>query len=62
MSIAACGTNGDYRPATVIDTGCDWTFYIYLTDSDITNLSSQAKRQILTHNETRQARCEKETK
>jgi len=62
MSVTSCAKNGEYQPTKIIDTGCDWTSYIYLSDKDINTISEPAARQILTHNEIRQARCEKETK
>lgn len=57
MLISGCATNGETPALVVIDTGCDWTKYIYLTDHDIDVMSPSAKRQILTHNETRESQC-----
>ncbi|EOY3601263.1 hypothetical protein ABKV27_04925 [Enterobacter hormaechei] len=57
MLIASCVTRGSVP--VVIDTGCDWVKPIYLTDHDIDVLDRQTKRDILAHNKTRQANCQK---
>jgi len=43
----------------VVDTACDWVKPIYLTDHDIDVLDRQTKRDILAHNKSWQANCQK---
>jgi len=46
----------------VIDTACDWVKPIYLTDHDIEVMDRQTKKDILAHNKTWQANCQRPTK
>lgn len=43
--------------ATVIDTSCDWTFYIHPNTEDVATVSDSLARQIVTHNERRKVVC-----
>lgn len=43
--------------ATVIDTSCDWTFYIRPEAADVDAVSDSLARQIVTHNERRRVVC-----
>ncbi|EGS1684623.1 hypothetical protein I8I24_001011 [Enterobacter cloacae] len=43
----------------VVDTACDWVKPIYLTDHDIDVMDRQTKKDILVHNKTWQANCQK---
>ncbi|MEG0867713.1 MAG: hypothetical protein RSG77_11730, partial [Hafnia sp.] len=43
----------------VTDTACDWVSIIYLTDHDIEVMDRQTKKDILTHNKSVQANCQK---
>ena len=57
MLIASCVTRGSVP--VVVDTACDWVKPIYLTDHDIDVLDRQTKRDILAHNKSWQANCQK---
>ncbi|MBW4219917.1 hypothetical protein JW314_08115 [Enterobacter roggenkampii] len=57
MLIASCVTRGSVP--RVVDTACDWVKPIYLTDHDIDVLDRQTKKDILAHNKTWQANCQK---
>lgn len=48
--LAGCAT-------TVIDTSCDWTFYIRPQAQDVDVVSDSLARQIVTHNNRRLAVC-----
>lgn len=54
LLLAGCATEVQYVTRTV-DTGCLWTKYIYPSRSD--KLTDGTAKQILEHNETREARC-----
>lgn len=57
MLIGSCASNS---PApVVVDTACNWVRIIYLTDHDIDVLDRQTKRDILAHNNSVLANCEK---
>ncbi|WCF42811.1 hypothetical protein [Enterobacter roggenkampii] len=60
MLIASCVTRGSVP--VVADTACDWVKPIYLTDRDIDVLDRQTKRDILAHNKSWQANCQKQTR
>ncbi|MCK6998793.1 hypothetical protein EKN60_12270 [Enterobacter hormaechei] len=60
MLIASCVTRGSVP--VVVDTACDWVKPIYLTDRDIDVLDRQTKRDILAHNKSWQANCQKQTR
>ncbi|HAU5002392.1 TPA: hypothetical protein JD037_02820 [Raoultella ornithinolytica] len=58
MLIASCAITS---PApVVVDTTCYWIRIIYLTDHDIDVLDKQTKRDILAHNKSVLANCNKE--
>ncbi|ENZ5504447.1 hypothetical protein PAG64_19210 [Klebsiella pneumoniae] len=56
MLIGSCAKSLPAKPE-VIDTACDWTRIIYLTDHDIDVLDMQTKRDILTYNKAWNANC-----
>ncbi|WP_284884187.1 hypothetical protein [Citrobacter portucalensis] len=56
MLIASCAQTGPEK-VELIDTGCDWVKPIYLTESDITVMDKQTKRDVLAHNKSWQANC-----
>jgi len=41
----------------MVNSGCEWTKFIYLTQADVNVVSDQLARQVLAHNETRKAIC-----
>jgi len=43
----------------VVDTACSWVRIIYLTGHDIDALNMQTKRDILAHNKSIMANCQK---
>ncbi|WP_310889476.1 hypothetical protein [Citrobacter braakii] len=43
----------------VIDTGCDWVNVIRLTEHDIEVMDRQTKKDVLGHNKSVQANCQK---
>jgi hypothetical protein len=45
----------------VVDTACNWVRIIYLTEHDIDVLDKHTKRDILAHNKSVLANCQKET-
>ena len=57
MLIGSCAK--DLPAPVVVDTGCLWAKIIYLTDHDIEVLDRQTKRDILAHNNSVLANCEK---
>lgn len=57
MLIGSCAK--DLPAPVVVDTGCLWAKIIYLTDHDIDVLDKQTKRDILAHNNSVLANCEK---
>lgn len=58
MSIVSCAQTGPAK-VEVIDTGCDWVYFIRLTEHDIEVMDRQTKRDILAHNKSWQANCAK---
>ncbi|MCL5502108.1 hypothetical protein M5Y49_25985 [Escherichia coli] len=58
MLIGSCATSGS--APVVTDTTCDWVKPIYLTDHDIHALDRQTKKDILAHNKSWQANCQKQ--
>lgn len=54
LLLAGCATEVQYVTRTV-DTGCLWTKTIYISKADV--LTDGTAGQILSHNETREARC-----
>ncbi|MDS7870691.1 hypothetical protein AB4O99_12055 [Klebsiella pasteurii] len=59
MLIGSCASNSP--DPVVVDTACIWVRVIYLTDHDIDVLDMQTKRDILAHNKSELANCEKKT-
>ncbi|VUS24939.1 hypothetical protein SB6417_00064 [Klebsiella pasteurii] len=59
MLIGSCAK--DLHAPAVVDTACNWVRIIYLTDHDIDVLDRQTKRDILAHNKSVLANCEKKT-
>ncbi|MBZ7195462.1 hypothetical protein FMK61_01535 [Klebsiella oxytoca] len=57
MLIASCAK--DLPAPVVVDTACSWVRIIYLTDHDIDALNMQTKRDILAHNKSIMANCQK---
>ena len=57
MLIGSCAKS--LPTPVVVDTACNWVRVIYLTDHDIDVLDKQTKRDILAHNNSVLANCEK---
>ncbi|EOY4629664.1 TPA: hypothetical protein ACP5BQ_001492 [Escherichia coli] len=60
MLIASCVNRGSVP--VVVDTACDWVKPIYLTDHDIAGMDKQTKRDVLAHNKSWQANCQRHEK
>ena len=60
MSIVSCAQTGPAK-VEVIDTGCDWVNVIRLTEHDIEVMDRQTKKDVLAHNKSVQANCDKRT-
>ena len=60
MLITSCVERGSVP--VVVDTACDWVKPIYLTDHDIDVMDRQTKKDILAHNKSWYANCQKETR
>ncbi|MBK4915440.1 hypothetical protein ACNFYF_09000 [Klebsiella pneumoniae] len=57
LLVSAC-SNKEEKYIYVLDS-CNWVRIIYLTDHDIDVLDMQTKRDILAHNKSVQANCQK---
>ena len=56
--LAACAGQDGTPTVKIIDSGWDWTQYIYVTDADLDVMSESLARQIESHNVTREGICD----
>lgn len=56
--LTACAGQDGTPTVKIIDTGCDWTQYIYVTGADLDVMGEALAQQIESHNVTRERICD----